>query len=709
MAVPGLLSATSPTLVPSIVFVILFGISSILLGWRLSQNSSSPYRRLFLCFSLLRVAAFIARAFWSQDQNSQTKAIIAGVITASGYFLVVQSLYGVWVNQIADKKKSSFKLFIILCSIIGIIGIIGAVMQIINDANVGRILKKISTLGFLGLLIVLLFKSLTAQRDSNTKNNMAISNTLADVLIYVTLFAFMLVGIYAGKTQMKSKDDFLSALGTQLALPLAVNWFASNLGSSILFTYPEIGTSVGILGVTFYALTSVTPLLLFAWVGPIMRKKCPQGFTLTQFIRERFGQGNQIFMSLMSMTYMFCYMISELSSIGLVLMALTTVDKLAPIIILAATTTLYTAYGGFRASLLTDNVQGVCIMILMLIGTIGFSTNIKIDRSAIERSGLLRSNKLSWELLYILAVAIAFANFFHQGYWQRVFSSKNDRELRVSTIYGGIMLFIILFLVGFTGIIAVWANLCCSDDLPGASAFFYLIAILPDWVVGIVIVLSVALSCSAYDTLQSAMVSTMSNDLFANRLPLVYIRILTVVLNVPIVVLALRNVDVLRIFLIGDLIAAAAMPPVLLGLVDDLYFINGFDALQGSIGGLLSIFIFGTIYFGNAYDGINLIQLPNSFYAEDYSVLGAFLVAPIGGIVLTFVSFAARMGALYVWAKYTKTEFVFPSRPVEVDTSRYAGTEFIKPDDNENEEVRSDESRSEVRSDNIKKDARAEA
>ncbi|CAG8649735.1 6718_t:CDS:2 [Ambispora leptoticha] len=511
---------------------------------------------------------------------------------------------------------------------------------------------------------------------------MAISETLANVLIYITLFAFMLVGIYAGKTQIKNKDDFLSALGTQLALPLAVNWFASNLGSSILFAYPEIGTIVGILGVIFYALTSVTPLFLFAWIGPIMRKKCPNGFTLTQFIRERFGKWNQIYMSIMSMAYMFCYMISELSSIGIVLMTLTPVDKLAPIILLAVTTTLYTAYGGFRASLLTDNVQGVCIMILMLIGTIGFSTNIKIDRSAIEDSDLLKSNKLSWELLYILAVAIAFANFFHQGYWQRVFSSKNDHELRISTVYGGIMLFIVLFLVGFTGIIAVWAKLCCSDDLPGAGAFFYLIAILPDWVVGIVVVLSVALSCSAYDTLQSAMVSTMSNDLFANKLPLIAIRSLTVILNVP--------VDVLRVFLIGDLVAAAAMPPVLLGLVDDLYFINGLDALLGSIGGLLSIFIFGTIYFGNAYDGINLIQLPNSFYVDDYSVLGAFLAAPIGAVVLTFVSFGARMGTLYVWAKYKKTEFMFPSRPAVIDTNRYAGTEFISSDNDRKNNVQTE-------------------
>ncbi|KAG9294088.1 hypothetical protein G9A89_015498 [Geosiphon pyriformis] len=519
---------------------------------------------------------------------------------------------------------------------------------------------------------------------------MTISNVATDILIYLTMFAFMGVGLYAGLKQTKNKDDFLSALGTQLALPLAINWVASNcrwwyvlldgsdLGSSVFFAYPELATIAGLLGVVIYALTSVIPLFLFAWLGPIMRRKCPRGFTLTQFIRERFGRVNQIYVSLMSMAYMFCYMISELSSIGLVLMTLTNVDKLAPIVVLVVTTTLYTAYGGFRASLLTDSVQGVCILILIIIVTIAFGTNVDIDRSYIKESGLLNSSKLGWELLYILAVAISFANFFHQGYWQRAFSSKSDHELRISALYGGLILFFVLFLIGFTGLLAVWAKLCCYNEGDGSSSFFLLLSVLPDWAIGIVIVLSVALASSAYDTLQSAMVSTISNDLFENRLPLIWIRGLTVLFNVPAVILGLRNLDVLRVFLIGDLVAAATMPPVLLGLVDSLCFIKGVDVLVGSIGGLVSIFIFGTIYFGNAYDGINLIQLPGGLYVDDYSVLGAFIVAPFGGLGITFLSVVLRAGIMWIWGRITGRKFEFSKKPDVIDTHRYGGDEFLE-------------------------------
>ncbi|CAG8591963.1 772_t:CDS:2, partial [Paraglomus occultum] len=194
---------------------------------------------------------------------------------------------------------------------------------------------------------------------------MAISETVSNVLVYVTLVLFLGIGLYGGYKQTKTKVDFLAALRTQSALPLAANFFTTSIGSSILFAYPEIATIAGLLGLFMYAFTSTVPLLTFAWFGPIIRRKCPEGFTLTQFILVRFHRINQIYMSLMSMAFMFCYMVAELSSIALVLYYLAGLDQLAPIIVISIVTTLYTAYGGFRASLFTDTIQGWIILILV--------------------------------------------------------------------------------------------------------------------------------------------------------------------------------------------------------------------------------------------------------------------------------------------------------------------------------------------------------
>jgi Na+/proline symporter len=123
---------------------------------------------------------------------------------------------------------------------------------------------------------------------------------------------------------------------------------------------------------------------------------------------------------------------------------------------------------------------------------------------------------------------------FVKGFWQRAFASKNDRELRLSVIYGSIMLFPVSIFLGFTGLLAVWSGLWPGDDnLASYLAFFALFKKMPDWVVGITVVLSVSMSCAAYDTLISAITATFSNDIFRNRLPLNLTRVLSLIANIP--------------------------------------------------------------------------------------------------------------------------------------------------------------------------------
>lgn len=118
------------------------------------------------------------------------------------------------------------------------------------------------------------------------------------------------------------------------------------------------------------------------------------------------------------------------------------------------------------------------------------------------------------------------------------------------------------------------------------------------------------------------MVSTLSNDMFRDKLSLIWVRLITIVIIIPTIVIALKSPSILRIFLISDIFSAAAVPTLLLGLVDSLYFVNGFDVIVGGLGGVLSVWIFGTIYYGNAKDGAQLLILVNGLYADDWSVFG---------------------------------------------------------------------------------------
>ncbi|KAK3935617.1 hypothetical protein QBC46DRAFT_397139 [Diplogelasinospora grovesii] len=492
----------------------------------------------------------------------------------------------------------------------------------------------------------------------------------SNAVIYLTYGLFLVLGTgiawKIGRNQ--TKGDFLAGNRTQTALPLALNFIASALGSGILFSYPQLATLAGVQGVVVYALSSALPLLIFAALGPIIRRKCPQGFVLTEWVRQRYGIAAALYLSFVTLVTLFLYMVAELSAIGQVVNALTGLDGLPVVIVECIVTTIYTSLGGFRISFITDNVQGAMVVGLIVIATIAIGVETKIDPSLIDPSGLTQPSLLGWQLLYILPVAILTNDFFLSNFWLRTFASKTDRDLWIGVSVAVVVILCVLTLVGCTGLIAAWAGLWPGPDpenpVDGSVAFFILLEQLPAWVVGVVLVMSVSLSTAAFDSLQSAMVSTASNDLFRNRLNIWWIRGGVILIIVPVVVLALKAPSILQIYLISDLVSAATIPVLCLGLSERAYWWRGFEVVVGGLGGVLAVFIFGTIYYGDAQSGAELILLEQGLYQGDWGAFGAFVAAPVGGLLFGFGALALRLGAQFVTAKVTGTRFDALDRPV---------------------------------------------
>lgn len=114
------------------------------------------------------------------------------------------------------------------------------------------------------------------------------------------------------------------------------------MGSGILFSYPELAIISGLQGALVYALSSALPLLIFAALGPVIRRKCPEGFVLTEWTRQRYGIVTALYLSALTMLTLFLYMVAELSAVGQVVNALTGLDGLPVIIVQCVVTTWYT-------------------------------------------------------------------------------------------------------------------------------------------------------------------------------------------------------------------------------------------------------------------------------------------------------------------------------------------------------------------------------
>lgn len=81
---------------------------------------------------------------------------------------------------------------------------------------------------------------------------------------------------------------------------------------------------------------------MFAWLGPIIRNKCPEGFVLTEWTRQRYGLVAALFLSFLTLVTMFLYMVAELSALQQIMNALTGMDGLPMVIVECAVTTIYT-------------------------------------------------------------------------------------------------------------------------------------------------------------------------------------------------------------------------------------------------------------------------------------------------------------------------------------------------------------------------------
>lgn len=305
---------------------------------------------------------------------------------------------------------------------------------------------------------------------------------------------------------------------------------------------------------------------------------------------------------------------------------------------------------------------------LIVIATIAIGARTHIDPALIDSSGLTKPNLLGWQLLYIFPVAILTNDFFLSNFWLRTFASKTDRDLWIGVSIACVCVLVILVLVGMTGCIAAWSGAWPGEPAQdGSVAFFLLLEQLPGWVIGIVLVMAVALSTASFDSLQSAMVSSAANDLFRNKLNVWYIRFGVVLIIIPTVVIALKAPSILQIYLISDLLSASTIPVLCLGLSNKLYWWRGFEVVVGGLGGILCVFIYGTIYYGNARAGADLILLESGLYEGDWGAFGAFVAAPVGGLLFGFAACALRIGYQYLWAKKTGNRFDALDYPVVAD------------------------------------------
>ena len=461
-------------------------------------------------------------------------------------------------------------------------------------------------------------------------------------LLFATLAIFGWIGYQAGVKNDLNEDEYLSARGSQDWLRIGLSLFASGMGIWILFGPSEVGYYGGFWDVVGYAVSAATPFLLLAYVGPMIRERLPSGVTLADYVRIRLGRPMQVYVGLISVLYMFTFLFAEFTAIGKAMETLSEIEPLIAMGMVGIVTAAYISQGGLPASLATDRVQAWTIMFLvvaLLLALFGGDINGLIadaKASNPEASWSIGSMSYmdSFESGLALVVAITAAEMFSQGNWQRAWASESDEALTKGAWLAAGLVLPLVFIMGVLG--TVVAGQGAVDD--PSAAFFYLIEDAGTLFVAAFIVLAVALVCSSVDTLQNAIVASISGDLSDNTMSLQNARFLTIGL-IPIAIylatgptiggFTFNALGVFEIFLFADLLAAATVMPVLLTLWGE---VSTKGALLGAVCGLLSVVAYGT-FTGDLGTGIEYVFSPTNEFG--LANLNVFLSAVIGSTIVT--------------------------------------------------------------------------
>ena len=464
-------------------------------------------------------------------------------------------------------------------------------------------------------------------------------------LTTVVIVGLFFIGLgYLNSKKITDNKSYIVGDRRENTFSLTASLTASALGAWILFGPASAATWGGIGAVIGYALGTAAPMLFLYNFGPKIRKEFPKGLTLTEFIKKRFGIGILKICLFLILFYLTIFLIAEVTAIASLLKFISQV----PLWITAGVTLiiclLYILRGGFKLSIITDKYQFTFIVLIILASLLIILSNIDLSSFEIIKKNspnLIDKNYLpNYTAGLTFFIAVAATNLFHQGNWQRVFSAKNNSILKSSLIYSSIIIFFIVFWMGYSGLLSYSLNPKVIPDL----AFFDLILNKKNSLIVIgILILAMSLTLSTIDTLINAISSLIivnGNQINKNlngKKVKDQANIIILLLSVLVFILASKGYSILYLFLLADLLCCAAVITIFYGFFNKK--INSKLAAYSIICGLISgLLFFPSQNFQSSILVGNLISIENfSILIKTNLLFISFAVSLIVPFLMIFI------------------------------------------------------------------------
>lgn len=387
-----------------------------------------------------------------------------------------------------------------------------------------------------------------------------LSDPVSWILVLLALAGFAWLGLRVGAD--RDVEGFALAHRGESGRSIGWSFLASGLGAWLLASPPEVGATAGWIGVAGYVVGVVLPLVALVLLGRRVRALLPGGRSLADFARRRYGRAMQATVAVITLVYMGVVAAAELTAAGGILARLTGVDHRWILAGLVLVTLAYTAYGGLRASLRTDAWQAwLLVGLVVAVGAVLLARLPEPGGALADGVAAHTSTLVDVEVAATLVLAILVTTLFHNGMWQRVWAARDEGALRRGAAIGIATRVPLVLAAGLIGVLAVGLGVEL-DDPP--MPLFALMADLPAWLAGVLLVMLVALVASSLDTAENGIAALVATEL--PRVGLGGARAVTALAVLPALIVAFQGWSVLRLLMVANLLCAVAVAPAVLGL-----------------------------------------------------------------------------------------------------------------------------------------------
>ncbi len=447
-------------------------------------------------------------------------------------------------------------------------------------------------------------------------------------IITIVAYAAIMIGVtlFLSK-RAKTAENFHVAdrhIGTlQAGMSIAATW----IWAPALFTSAEKAYTNGIPGLFWFLVPNVLCLLLFIPFAKRIREKMPQGITLSDFMATTYKSKKVrgIYIGQLSLLAVLSTGVQLLAG-GKILSTITGIPFWLMTIILAAIAFSYSQFSGIKASVLTDAIQ----IILMLVSCAVFVPWALCNEGGVDnlinglggRSGdfrhLFDENGINVLLSFGIPTAIGLiaGPFGDQCFWQRAFATRKDK-IGKSFAIGAALFAIIPLSMGILGFVAAGSEYQAADS--GLVNFELITNMFPEWTMLLFLFMVISGLLSTVDSnlcAAASLTSDFGGSMKMAKGSMIVLLILGIgIANIP-------GLSVTHLFLFYCTLRATTLLPTAMTLLGKKLTANGvfFGVLSSFVVGL-PIFAYGNIV------GDSLLK-----------TIGSLVTVLLSGIVALIVS-----------------------------------------------------------------------